>query len=670
MFESRRNQAAHTGYRALLWALVAIVATAYYLNSAPYVLEADVETSDGIEITRQAESDVLIVLDYEAIGNSGPGFAERDFSVAWINLFEQEIGPVSIATPSSLSMEVLEESRVVVLTSSVSDQVPEALLEKLRQHALDGNTVVVERPEGKLRDTFSANGRAGSRDGQQLTFARGLADAYADELLEMPLSTQFIGSTAPRDNATTHLSIDGAPAVYAAPIGEGTAITIDFDLGEQLVALQQGRPDDDFRVAASSHQVTPRTSDLIMDPALRTNPVPYADLLERFIIYGVIGEYTPLPAFWLFPGGADGALIAIHEDQSLGDGGGWMLDYETDHRAVSTLLSTVDAGLTASGAAVSQRMGGEIGLAWKKAGTPLELTERVGVGKLEPLARPVGLSAQIDEITDTLPSGAVRSTRIAGSWWDTRWAAPFESLAAENVRIDTSYSPAPGSGYAFGTGFPFLVVDDQGQPLGVRELPVVYPSGVTEGPELAELIEASQEGHHQAITWSVDSAVFADFPDMERFEKWLSVFDVANQHNHIITNATRFDNYLRSRRAGRIQSRVVRDAKLPHSKSLEDAALDAASDDSDDADDEQAKPRPKSATLLRLNVEAKRRGMSLTVPASLYGGSFRLARKGGSRVGGEMVSGDIETVPAEVVGYKFRRIPLDAGFNSIDVYYR
>ncbi|MFW6057268.1 MAG: hypothetical protein ACOC9W_00290, partial [Persicimonas sp.] len=232
MFESRRNQAAHTGYQALLWALVAIVATAYYLNSAPYVLEADVETSDGIEITRQAESDVLIVLDYEAIGNSGPSFAERDFSVAWINLFEQEIGPVSIATPSSLSMEVLEESRVVVLTSSVSDQVPEALLERLRQHALDGNTMVVERPEGTLRETFSANGRAGSRDGQQLTFARGLADAYADELLEMPLSTQFIGSTAPRDGATTHLSVDGAPAIYATPIGEGTAITVDFDLGE------------------------------------------------------------------------------------------------------------------------------------------------------------------------------------------------------------------------------------------------------------------------------------------------------------------------------------------------------------------------------------------------------------------------------------------------------
>ncbi|MFP4600432.1 MAG: hypothetical protein ACLFVJ_19410 [Persicimonas sp.] len=669
MFESRRNQAAHTGYRALLWALVAIVATAYYLNSAPYVLEADVETSDGIEITRQAESDVLIVLDYEAIGNSGPSFAERDFSVAWINLFEQEIGPVSIATPSSLSMEVLEESRVVVLTSSVSDQVPEALLERLRQHALDGNTMVVERPEGTLRETFSANGRAGSRDGQQLTFARGLADAYADELLEMPLSTQFIGSTAPRDGATTHLSVDGAPAIYATPIGEGTAITVDFDLGEQLVALQQGRPDDNFGVASSSHQITPRTSDLIMDPALRTNPVPYADLLERFIVFGVIGEYAPLAGFWPFPGGADGALVAVHEDHSLGDGGGWMLDYETDHRAVSTLLSTVDAGLSASGAAVIHRMGGEVGLAWKKAGTPLELTERIGVGELQPLARPVGLSAQIDEINGTLPSGSVRSTRIAGSWWDTRWAEPFEAMAAEDLRIDTSYSPAPGSGYAFGTGFPFLVVNDQGQPLGVREMPVVYPSGVTEGPELAELIEASQEGHHQAITWSVDSSVFADFPDMERFEKWLGVFEVADQHNHIITNANRFDNYLRSRRAGRIQSRVVRDAKLPQSKSLEDAALDEMATTSGE-DDEDAKPRSKSATLFRLNVEAKRRGMSLTVPASLYGGTFRLARKGGSRVGGEMVSGDIDTVPAEMVGYKFRRIPLDAGFNSIDVYYR
>lgn len=663
MFESRRKQSAHTAYRALLWALVLIVATALYLDNSPFVLETDVEMAEGMTITREAESDVLIVLDYEAIRNSGPDFEARDFSVAWINLFEQEIGPVSIATPQSLSMKVLDASRVIVLTSSVSDQVPDELLERLRQHALDGNIIVVERPQGQLRETFSANGRAGEREGQKLTYARGLGEPYKQELLGMPLSTEFVGSTAPRQGATTHLAIDGAPAIYAAAMGDGTAITVDFDFGQQMVALQQGLPDSDYEVEGSSGEFPPKTSELVMAPELRTNPVPYADLLERFIVHGVIGSYTPVPMFWPFPGGANGAIVALHEDTALGDGGGWMLDYETDKNGVSTLLSSVDSGLTASGAAVIQRMGGELGLSWKKAGTPYELLERVGVGEFQPLAKPVGLSQQLDELRETLPVNYVKTARITDSWWDRQWARPFELMAAQDIRVDTSYSPAPGAGYAFGTGFPFLVVNKEGQPLGMRELPVVYPTGVTEGPELAELIEQSAAGHHQAITWAVDPEIFADYPDMERFEKWLGVFDLAEQQNHIITSVLRFDQFLRSRRAGRIQSRVVHNAQMPRKRQPAPAS-------GDDAPDEVAPPSPESATLLRITVESKRRGMSVTVPATLDHKSFHSAKKGVNRIAGELVSGDVETLPAGLVGYKFRRIPLDAGFNTIDVYYR
>lgn len=664
MFESRRKQSAHTAYRALLWVLVVIVATALYLDNSPFVLDNDFERAEGEAITRESGSDVLVVLDYEAIATSGPDFAERDFSVAWINLFEQEVGPVSIATPQSLSMKVLDASRVVVLTSSVADEVPATLLEKLRQHALDGNIIVVERPRGKLRETFSANGRAGVRDGQKLTFARGLADPFEGQLLQMPLSTQYVGSTAPRSGATTHLSIDGAPAIYATPIGDGTAITVDFDFGEQMVALQQGRPDDDYQVAADPRAGVPRTKALMMDPALATNTVPYADLLERFMVFGVIGAYTPMPSFWPFPGGAQGALIAVHEDAELGDGGGWMLGYETDHQAVSTLLSTVDAGLSASGAAVIERMGGEIGLSWKKAGTPLEIDKRVGIGDFEPLAQPVSLADQLDQLREALPSNYVRTARITDSWWDTEWSRPFELMAAENIRVDTSYSPAPGAGYAFGTGFPFLVVDAAGQPLGIRELPIVYPTGVTDGPKLAELIEQSSQGHHEAIPWSVSPTAFADYPDMERFERWLAVFDLAERHGHIITNVARFDRFLRSRRAGRIQSRVVSDAELPRKRRPPPAEGD------EEADAVTPSASGEEATLLRITVEAKRRGLSLTVPASLQGRQFRLAKKGVNRIAGELVSGDIETVGADLVGYKFRRIPLDPGFNTIDVYYQ
>ncbi|MGM0556787.1 MAG: hypothetical protein ACQEVA_10455 [Myxococcota bacterium] len=637
--------------------LAIIVAVIVYLDNSPLQLENDVELAEGVELTREADSDVLIVLDYDAILGSPDTFSERDWSAAWINLFEQEVGPTSIATPESLSSESLESSRIVVLTASVADQIPPDLRARFREHALDGNVLVVERPRGELREMFSANGRAGERAGQRITFAKGLSDPYNSQLLSMPLSTQFVGSTSARTGAETLLSIDGAPAIYSVPIGEGRVVTIDFDLGQQLVALQQGLPSEDFEVLDNERTLPPKTSDLIMSDKLERSAVPHADVLERFIVWGVIGRYAPVASFWQYPGDAQGALVALHEDAVLGDGGGWMLQYESQQKATSTLLTTVDSGLTASGAAVIHRMGGEIGIAWKKAGTPNDINRRVGAWGVNPFGRPLDLATQLDELEQTLPVNYVRSGRIADSWWDERWDWPFRAMAAQDLRIDSSYDPSPNSGYAFGTGFPFLALGRNGLPLGIRELPVVYPAHAVKGPDLEELLKTSRDGHHQTIGWSVDPEMFADYPDMERFELWLEVFELARRHGHIITSATRIDSFQRSRRAGRISSEIVESAQLPGRSKLAKA---------EDQDDENV----GFGTLLRITVESKRRGLSLVIPATMGKREFYSARAGVNRVAGELVSGDIETQSEQITGFDVRRIPLDQGFNTIDVYYR
>lgn len=679
MFESRRQQSAHTVYRALLWTLALIVATGVYLDNSPIVIDADQKLAPGLTITREAESNVLVVLDYDAIRASGPGFRTRDFSVAWINLFEQVIGPVSIATPSTLSAKKISAARVIVLTSSVADQVPDTMLERFRQHTLKGDVLVLERPQGQLRETFSANGRAGMRDAQQFTFARDLAEPYNAQLLQMPLSTQLVGSTAPRDNATTHLSLDGAPAIYAIPFGQGTAITVDFDLGEQMIAMQQGRPGEDYRVQRrgparpAAPDEPPRTSALIMDPAMVNNPIPYADLLARFIVHGVIGQYAPMPTFWAFPGGAQGALIALHEDDSLGDGGGWMLGYETQKAATSTLLATVDAGLSASQAAVLGRMGADLGISYQKPGTAHQRFNRVGIGKFNPIAQPVGLGEQLKTLRKTLPAGAVRTARITGSWWDWQWSHPFEVMAAQDLRVDTSYSPAPGAGYAFGTGFPFLVVNALGEPLSIREMPIVYPAALTQqegAPELADLIAQSAKGHHQPITWSVPPDIFSDYPDMKRFEQWLSVFDTAAAHAHPVMSVDRFDQFQRARRAGRIDSRVIRDAAVPRGKAQAVAAASGTTSTSDAKKPDAPRTRDGGAVLLRITINARRRDLSLTVPEVVFGKKFVVAQKGVDRRAENLAATELEATPESLVGYPLRRIRLDAGFSSINVYYQ
>ena len=372
--ELSRKPRRPTTWRVLLWSLVALGLGLLYLRENPWRIEAEREHSEGIEIARESQADTIIVLDYDAIRASPAPFEEHDWSAAWINLIEQEIGPVAVATPRSLSHKVLAETRVVILTASVSDQIGEELLERLEAHVREGNLLMMERPQGALRARWAADGRAGPRRGQRVTFARGLPEPYHGQLRAMPLSTDYVGSTSAPAQATTLLAIDGAPVLYARGVGQGQVVTVDFDLGEQLVAMQQGKPEagisERWRRSARARSSPPRPQALMMSEQMRGPPIPWADLLERFVAYGVIQRHALVPMLWPFPQGADGVVVSLHTDEELGDGGGWMLEHETEHGAVSTLLTTVDAGLSASGAATIHRKGGDLGLLWRMAARP------------------------------------------------------------------------------------------------------------------------------------------------------------------------------------------------------------------------------------------------------------------------------------------------------------
>lgn len=677
--ELRRKPRSHTATRVLLWTLVLAAFGLFYLRANPWQIAIDPQLSDGNEISREAQADIIIVIDYDAMRKQGGDFERHDWSAAWINTIEQEVGPVTIATPRSLSHKVLGESRIVILTSSVSAQIPDALMARLREHVEAGNLLVVERPGGALREAWAADGRAGERRGQQFTFAKDLPEPYQTQMREIPLSTDYIGSTRARKGSEMMLSIDGAPVVYANPVGEGHVVTVDFDYGEALTALQQGKPNKPgFGVAPTgakkTEHDTPRPSDLMMSQKLVGAPVPYADLLERFMVHGVLMRYAPGPTLWTFPNGREGAVIAIHQDEQLGDGGAWMLDHELERKGVSSLLTTIDAGLSASGAATIHRKGGDIGLLWRMQGTPSELLEPMGVAGFEPLTRPTSLKQQTAELRQTLPVSYVRTCRVAGGWWSKQWDEPFRQMAKENLRIDMSYELPRTSGFAFGTGFPFLAVRDTGTPLGVRELPVVVPDRAVEGPSINELLDSSQKGHHMAITYAVEPAGFADYPDMERFGAWLDLFDEIERTNHIMTSPYRYDNFMRTRRASNMRSRVIAGVDAPK-PGFKIPTLDAKDKDGDKPDPAPpASSSKKRATLLRITIEAKAKGMSLTVPARMGDGTgnthtFSSARQRSQRLGKEGSSAELEARHLSLIGIDLVLVPLERGFNTIDIYY-
>lgn len=716
--------------------MVAVVVLGY-LDQHPLTVGAEQELADGTQLTDDIDSGTVVVLDYDAADEQPDDFSDAGWNAAWINLIEQEIGPATIATPTSLSESIIDGAHTLVLTSSVSGNIPESLRQRLRSNVMAGMTLVLEQPDGPLREAYSANGEAGRERGHQVTLVRGLEAPYASRLKQLPVATDYIGSTAPKDRTTTSLAIDGAPVVYTLPVGDGNVVTIEFDVGEQLVSLQQGRPSDGFKLSSSESDRTPRTwqladdrltayppdrdsssssagvdtadegasnadtasnsetpldagvaSDAQPSPGLPPGPSdegdppsnpdpsrdhPYADILERFLVWQVFGDRSPVVGYWPYPAQAPGALLLLHSDTTLGDDADWMLAYETARGATSTLLSSVDAGLSASGAAVIDRRGGEHGLVWRPAGTSAEHLRRIGMAGLSPLATPKTLADQLEERRQTLPPDAdIDSIRRFDDLWSTEWARPFQIMEAQGISYDTSYRPRR-PGYSWGTGLPFRPITRRGRPLSVREIPVVHPHDQNATLDLGPLLKQSRDGDHQVLTVDVPPSLFADNPSVLRFERWLQMFEDAERFNHWITDLASYRRFARARRSSSLDYEFDTVDRIPPTASEQlEAARRTARSERDLAPESATRPEdsPDGAEVVRLhiNAEAERDDLALTIPTTTDGYRFRQARRRATGAA-ETAARQVTTERTSLSGTPVRTIPLDTGANAIDVYY-
>ncbi len=309
-----------------------IIGVFVYLQYNPIVIANEPIEFKSYEISRAIKTDVAIVIDYEAIRGQEELFSTKDWSAQWIDTFEQEIGPITVATPSSLNQSILERSRVLILTASVANSVPDPIIEKIRERVRQGMVVVLERPSGKLRETFSADGNGGSRKSTSISFGPSFGP-NDNALKKIPLFGSFVASTGSREKSETFLAYNGAPTIYSVPIGDGFALTVEFEFGKQIVALQQGRPNDDFTLEKKDAlREFFQTQDLVADPSMVGQSIPLADLLERTLVWKAIGQLTPIAAIWPFPKNADGALVFIHDDRSLGEQAFWLNKLEKEKK--------------------------------------------------------------------------------------------------------------------------------------------------------------------------------------------------------------------------------------------------------------------------------------------------------------------------------------------------
>jgi hypothetical protein len=190
--------------------------------------------------------------------------------------------------------------------------------------------------------------------------------------------------------------------------------------------------------------------------------------------------------------------------------------------------------------------GAELALHWQR-GFYGRFLERIGWGRLRPVARELGLGGQTRVLREKAgPEARVIANRNHGLLWDPEFGATFGALAAAGYRVDSSYGPAGplAFGYVFGTGLPFRALDRSGLPLPLHEHPFLAQDDERLSRDLLRrLLEESRARWHQALNVIFHSQVMTRRPSAETFETWLESFALARGHDHALLRVSELQEH-------------------------------------------------------------------------------------------------------------------------------
>lgn len=626
--------------RLWLWGSIVLFGILLYLCTNPVVWQSDERLSAGTTITLDASSDFLIVVDYDLFEDAPRRFSDMAFSLSWLNTLQQEIGPVTLMDSEQFTEAELDKYRCIILTHSASSH--DAWVPKLRNYLERGGTLVMEMPAGALRAIASADGKGGLRNVQNITYATDLPDELQKALFSLDLSnrTQIIGSAAPLDDSTTYLTIDGIPAIYAKKYATGHVITVEFNYGMLLTSLQQGRPLDDFSLRDFHDSPAFETSDLAV-----TGDMPYdtplADVIERFLLYGVLDRYFPVVGLWPFFDGQMGALLVTHQESGMGDRATWMPEYEATFKATSTMFITSPTKITNEGFQTFRQYHTEPGLSFD-LNQDAQAIAPLGPISFSPVWRRLTLSEQTDDLKARLGENQhLLSSQAYNGHWDAHYTRPFRALAAADFKADASYrAPNDKSGYAFMTGLPFLPLDINGKIFNIMEFPIAFPhpNAQADAEQLQTFLEKSAATDHACIGITLEADLFIHKPNLDTFRVWKNIYRMASDHHHWVTGILPYFRFTRARFNAELTSRVT--------------------------------PSNKKNRVLKIESLAPESGMTVMVPASLGEMKFVEARRGIHRVREDVqLSDSLTPVPVSVFGFERMLVPLSKGFNAIDIVY-
>lgn len=609
----------------------------------PFTWQTEDRVMAGSPITLTAQSDFLIVVDYGNFEASPNAFDKMNFSLTWLNTLQQEIGPVSLMDADDFATTDLSSYRCIIITKSAATH--DAWVPKLRSFLERGGTLVMEMPEGAMRTIASADGKGGLRAAQNITFTSGIAPELQTALAALDLSnrTEVIGSAGPLDDSTTYMTIDGVPVMYTKKYAMGHVVTVDFNYGMLITSLQQGRPLDNFSIRNQHDTTAIETSDLSVPDGMSLE-TPLADLIERFLFYGVIGQVMPVVGYWPYFDGTMGALLVSHHEQGIGDLAVWMPEYEATFKATSTMFVKAPVRLTEEGAAALRSYRTEVGLAYDLSSSA-EASKPLGPMQFSPIWQRLNLSEQMASVLSVLgENAAITTSQSVNGLWSSHYTRQFRALAAADLKADASYRPPTGTaGYAFMTGMPFMPLDTNGKLFNLMEFPVTH--AMVETDEDIETVQKflvdSESNTHECLNITLEPNFFIEKPSIATFNAWKQLYVTAHEHNHWITSITYFIRFSRARYNAELQSR-----------------------------EGTGTYNNKRTHVLRLETLAPETGMMLSVPATRGQKQFVEARRGVNRVRDDArLPETLTPKPVTVFGFERLLLPLSKGFNAIDIVY-
>lgn len=489
--------------------LALLLAALRFLDQHPLPIGGPAEQRErpGGLPERSDRGDVLVLLGGAALAGAPAPLRpdETDFSCAWLNLIGAEFGPVGVEVdPAAFRADC--GARAVVVTSSAHAAAPVA---ELAAFAESGGAVLIDgspahRPAPAELLALAGAVRSGGGTPQfDVPELDGLGPearaAFASSPHPLPLRREVLVDRA-----------GGSPRLFVErALGSGRAVAASVDVAEWYTAMVQGRPaGDDWRLSEvlGDYPDIFEPDDLVRDPRLRSNEVPFADLLAHSIAALLDPRSTeglPLPRLMWWPAGASGTFLMTHDEDFRGGAKSrWLVEWDRQLGVAGTVFAISHPRLREDWlepedfATAIRDLGGAVGLHWNRFRMPK------GIGRIEPVEYEMSCSEQAERLRALSP--ATREFRTNRNHYlivGDDWSETFRILAAEGVRLDSTFGANKGRGYLFGTARPYLLLDNRALPLPVLELPFQNQEdwGGADRDYFTRLLEDNARQHHGAI---------------------------------------------------------------------------------------------------------------------------------------------------------------------------